>query len=362
MKYNLPLFLLLLFAACKNKEESIQAKRMDIHEAVYASGNIFPAEEYRVFSNADGNVLDLMVEEGDTVDKDQILMQIDRDVQLAKEKGSEVIYGIANKNISSNSPALLEYEAALQTLALKYKNDSTNYVRFQNLYKQEATSKIELEKAQLTYNASKNEFLAKKKGLERLKNQLKVEYENAQIQYKLNTKDANNYVIRSMMKGRVYELLKERGEMVRRNEAVALIGDLGAPIVRLSIDEVDLPKVRIGQDVFISIDMYANKIFKAKVTKIYPKLNRLDQSFRVDAKFVDTDIPNLYGLSLEANILISEKKNALCIPKSYFVSKDSLWLDIDGEKKLQKVETGISDFDFVEITKGITEQSKIYKP
>jgi multidrug efflux pump subunit AcrA (membrane-fusion protein) len=361
-KFKLIIAALVLLSACKSETESILPLKKDINEAVYAAGNIYPAKEYKVFSNADGNVLELLVEEGDTVALNQILMRVDRDVQMARAEGSEQIYNIANKNISTNSPVLIEYEAALQTIALKFKNDSTNYTRYQNLYKQEATSKVELERAQLNYFASKNEYYAKKKGLERLKNQLKVEFENAQTQYKLNAKDADNYVLKSMMNGRVYELLKEQGEMVRRNEAVALIGDLGTPMVRLTVDELDLPKIKIGQEVFIHIDMFNDRIFKAKVSKIYPKLNRLDQSFRVDAIFMDTDIPNLYGLSLEANIMVSEKKNALCIPKTFLVSKDSLWLDVDGEKSLRKIKTGISDFDFVEITEGITEQSIIYKP
>lgn len=362
MKPSLAFIALFALYSCKSNTDTIQASRKDIHEAVYASGNIYPMNEYKVFSNADGNVLELLVEEGDTVDLNEVLMRIDREVQLVKAEGSEKIYNIAQKNISQNSPVLIEYEAALQTLALKYKNDSINYTRFQNLYKEEASSRVETEKAMLSYQASKNEYLAKKKGLERLKNQLKVEYENAQTQYKINAKDADNYVIKSTMKGRVYELMKEQGEMVRRNEAVALIGELGLPMIRLTVDELDLPKVKIGQEVFIHIDMFNDRVFKAKITKIYPKLNRLDQSFRVDAHFIDTDIPNLYGLSLEANIMVNEKKNALCIPKTYLVAKDSLWLDVDGKKTLQKVSTGISDFDFIEITQGISEQSIIHKP
>lgn len=361
-KFKLLIAALVMLSACTSETESILPLKKDIHEAVYASGNIYPANEYKVFSNADGNVLELLVDEGDTVELNQLLMRIDRDMQVAKAEGSQAIYNIANKNISANSPVLIEYEAALQTISLKYKNDSSNYQRYKNLFKQEACSKADLERAELNYNASKNEYYAKQKGLERLKNQLKVEYENAQTQYKLNAKDADNYVLKSMMKGRVYELLKEQGEMVRRNEAVALIGDLGTPIVKLNIDELDLPKVKIGQVVVISIDMFADRVFKAKVSKIYPKLNRLDQSFRVDAIFTSTDIPNLYGLSLEANILIAEKKNALCVPKTYLVGKDSLWLEHDGEKLLQKIKTGISDFDFVEITEGLTESSKVYKP
>lgn len=354
--------LFLLFISCKDNTESTQAEIKNIQQAVYASGNIYPANEYKVFANADGFISNLKIEEGDTVILDQELMIIESDMQQARYESSEKIYDLAKTNLSNNSPAIQEYQAALSTLKQKLTIDSLNYTRFQNLYAQQACSKSDLEKASLQYVSTKNEYLAKKNGLSRLKNQLTVELKNAEAQYKVNAKDAKNYTVKSLMNGRVYDLLKEKGEAVRRNEPIATIGDYSDLKIKLIIDELDLPKLKINQKVLIKVDMFKDQVFEARLTKIYPKLNKYDQSFRADAVFVNAKLPDLYGLSLEANIIIDQKQNALCIPKNYLVSNDSLWIELNNEKTKIKIKKGVEDFDYVEIIEGITKDTKVYKP
>lgn len=356
------LVLFLLFTSCNDNSDSILPELKTINQAVYASGNIYPSEEYKVFANADGFITELKIQEGDSVLKDQDLMIIENDMQQARYESSEKIYDVAKSNVSNNSPVIEEYQAALNTLKQKLTLDSLNYTRFQNLYNQQACSKSDLEKATLQYTATKNEYLSKKSGLIRLKNQLTIDLKNAEAQYKVSAKDAKNYTIKSLMNGRVYELLKERGEAVRRNEPIAIIGDYSDLKIKLIIDELDLPKLKLNQKILIKVDMFKDQVFEAKLTKIYPKLNKYDQSFRADAVFVNSKMPDLYGLSLEANIIIDHKENALCIPKNYLISNDSLLIEQNNEKLKIKVIKGIEDFDYVEILEGINKDTKIFKP
>ena len=71
------------------------------------------------------------------------------------------------------------------------------------------------------------------------------------------------------------------------------------------MDEADLNKVHKGQKILITLDAWPDKQFVAVVDKIYPRLNKAEQSFRVDAKFEIAPPIGLYGLNLEANIIIS---------------------------------------------------------
>lgn len=354
--------LFLLFISCEENTETTKAEIKNIQQAVYASGNIYPSNEYKVFANADGFITELKIQEGDTVFKDQELMIIENDIQQARYESAEKIYELAKSNISVNSPALQEYQAVLNTLKQKLYIDSLNFTRFEKLYSQQACSKSDLEKASLQYVSTKNDYLAKKNGYSKLKNQLTIDLKNAEAQYKVNAKDATNYTVKSLMSGRVYDLLKEKGEAVRRNEPIATIGDYSDLKIKLIIDELDLPKLTINQKVFIKVDMFKDQIFEARLTKIYPKLNKYDQSFRADAVFVNAKLPDLYGLSLEANIIINQKDNALCIPKNYLVSEDSLWVNQNNERTKIKVKKGVEDFDYVEILEGITKETLIYKP
>jgi hypothetical protein len=97
------------------------------------------------------------------------------------------------------------------------------------------------------------------------------------------------------------------------------------------------------------------------VKKIYPKLNKAEQSFRVDAIFDEVPPVDLYGLNIEANILIREAKNILTIPRKYLLAGDSVAIHRDGKDLKVKVETGISDLSFVEIKKGISETDELIK-
>ena len=100
-------------------------------------------------------------------------------------------------------------------------------------------------------------------------------------------------------------------------------------------------------------------MFNARVSKVYPKLNRTDQSFRVDAEFIGEQPASYYGLTVEANIIISQNKHVLTIPKTYVTGSDSVWIEQDGKKQKVKFRKGAENFDLVEVKSGLSETSKL---
>jgi HlyD family secretion protein len=149
--------------------------------------------------------------------------------------------------------------------------------------------------------------------------------------------------------------------LVRRGEAVALLGNPNNVYLQLAVDETDFAKLKVNQEIVLKMDAYGDKVFKAKVTKIYPKLNKIDQSFRVDADFVGEAPEAYYGLTVEANIIISQNPKALTIPKSYLVGNDSVWIEEGKEKKKIKLQKGAENFELVEVKGGLTEKSILVK-
>jgi len=151
------------------------------------------------------------------------------------------------------------------------------------------------------------------------------------------------------------------GELVRKGEAVALLGNANGVYMQLAVDETDFAKLRIGQQVLVKMDAYGDRVFKAQVSKIYPKLNKIDQSFRVDADFVGEAPEAYYGLTVEANIVISQNPKALTIPKAYLVGRDSVLVQQNGETQKVKITKGAENFEIVEVKNGLTETSLIVK-
>jgi hypothetical protein len=199
--------------------------------------------------------------------------------------------------------------------------------------------------------------MAREKAWLRTKNQLYVDLQNSKSNFKVNAREGDNFRIRSFEVGKLYEIYKKQGELVRKGEAVALVGDANEVYAQLAIDEADFVKVQVGQGVLVKIDVYKDKVFKAKVTKLYPKLNKADQTFRVDAEFVGEKPNAYYGMTIEANIVISQNARVLTIPKNYLIDDDSVWIEENGEKKKIKIAKGVENLDLVEVKSGLTEKT-----
>ena len=353
--------LIYLGSSCKSKDETTSPVYKNLTEAVYASGNVFPKNEYKVVANADGYLQQQLVNEGDVVNRNQLMFGLESLSQDARSEAATNIYRQAEANYADNSPILAELEVALRNARTKLQNDSVNYVRFKDLFAQNATSKAEFEKAELTYTTSKNDVAARQKALARTKNQLYVDLQNSRSNFRVNTREGDNYRIKSIEAARVYEVYKKVGELVRRGEAVALLGNPNEVYLQLAVDETDFSKLKVDQEVLIKMDAYGDKVFKAKVTKIYPKLNKIDQSFRVDAEFVGESPAAYYGLTVEANIIISQNPKALTIPKEYLIGMDSVWVVEAKEKKKIKIVKGAENFDLIEVKAGLSEKSVLVK-
>lgn len=346
-----------LVSCKKSQNTSTSPQYKPLTEAVYASGNIFPKNEYKLTANADGFLVKQTAFEGDIISKNQLIFQLESVSQDARLEASSNILRQSEANFSDNSPILDELESQLKNARNKLSNDSINYNRYKELYERNATTRIEYERADLAYQTSKNDVSARRKAWLRTKNQLYVDLQNSKSNFKVNAREGDNFRIRSFEAGKLYEIYKKQGELVRKGEAVALVGDADAVFAQLAIDEADFVKVQIGQEILIKIDVYKDKVFKARVSKLYPKLNKADQTFRVDAEFIDEKPNAYYGMTIEANIVISQNPKVLTIPKNYLVGSDSVWIEENGDKKKIKITKGVENLDLVEVKSGLTEKS-----
>ncbi|WP_080056481.1 efflux RND transporter periplasmic adaptor subunit [Spirosoma aerolatum] len=350
---------LVMLTACKNGTDGLSPTYRDLTEAVYASGNIYPRNEYTVTADAAGILQKRLVNEGDSIQQNQLLFVLESATEDARQQAAANAYRQARANLGPNSPVLAELEAQVRNARTRLANDSINYNRFRELYGQNATSKAELERAELNYTLSKNNLRAQLNTLQRSRDQIQLDVANNRSQLVSSEEAGRNTRIRSRLNGKVYEVYKDPGEVVRVGDQLALVGSGNQLYAQLAVDESDFGRMRVGQEVVLKADVYPDKVFKARVSKIYPKLNRSDQSFRVDAEFVGERPDAYYGLTLEANIIISQNKHVLTIPKSYVVGTDSVWIDQDGKKQKIKFQKGAENFDLVEVKGGLTETSKL---
>lgn len=359
-----PIYLALLtmiIGSCRNGQDAIKPQVKPLMEAVYASGFVVAKDEYEVYSQAEGYLSEKLVTDGEEVKKGDPLFIIEADQQSSRYRLARESFEMATRNTGSGSPVLDELTASIETSKIKMQFDSLNFVRYANLLRSNATTRSEFDRMKLLYDNSKNEYGLQKSRYEKIKDQLYIELQNAKSQLQIASDESGRYTVRSQVDGKVFKTMKEKGELVRRNEAVAVVGKNNAFYLQLSVDELDVQRVKAGQHVLVKIDAYPNKIFKASVSKIYPMINKQLQSIRVDAD-LDEPLPGGFsGLALEANIVVRQKENALVIPKTVLLPGDSINIKTDDGVKKIKVEKGIETMDEVEIVEGLDSTGLIVK-
>jgi len=356
--YSLSIFI----AACGKSGEKINPVRKNIIETVYASGKILPVNEYKVFALANGTVKEKLLQEGDSVTAGSVIYKISNEAPSARLDAARSTLENSKSNLSPESRILEDLQLAMETAAAKFRYDSANYVRTKNLFDQDATSKSSVDNAWTLYTISLNQKKSAEVKYYAAKSDLNVAMQNAKSQMAAAQTDYDNYFIKSEADGTVFQLMKEAGEAVRAGEIVAMLGDRNGRVIKLSVDQQDIDKIRQGQEVLVKSDVSGNTVFHASITRIYPVMNEVDQTFRVDAEFRDSIHQPFVHSSVEANIIISKKENALIIPRAAMVSDDSVEVTIDGKRKNIFVETGIRTLDDVEILRGLDESSEVIMP
>ncbi len=351
--YILPI---LIFSTCGKSSQTIQPSIKPLMEAVYASGFVISDQEYQVFSQADGTLKQVVVKEGEIVKKGQPLLIVESTLQSTRYIMAKEAYEQAIRN---KAPVMAELEATLQSARSKMQFDSINFVRYANLLKSNATARVDYDRAEIQYKNSRNDFLAVKNRLIKTQNDLDLAIQNSYNQLKISEEESGNYVLRSDIDGMVFKIAKEKGELVRRSEVVAVVGKPDNFLLRLSVDELDIQRVKEGQEVAVKIDAYPDQLYRGKVSKVYPLVDTRQQSLRVDVLLTEK-LPGLFsGLAVEANIIIRQKDKALVIPRQSILPGDSVLISTNtGEKKV-KIIRGIETLEETEIISGLDAESKL---
>jgi HlyD family secretion protein len=351
--------ILLMLNGCTSRDEKINPSVKPLLETVYASGFVKAKDEYQVFADGEGYILQKHIEEGAEVKVGDLLYTLSTKQGQARSEIAKQNLQYAKRNNNLQSPILNELNAALGSAKTKKEFDSINYVRYLNLWNQKAVARIELDKMKLTFDNAKNEYQLIGNRYEKALLDVENNVFNAKQQVTIAEEDADKNQIRSMLQGRVFSLKKEKGEWVRRGESVAIIGQANSFFLTLQIDEVDIDKVKVGQNILVKADAYPDKIFKARLSKIYPLVNVRQQALQIDAELIDALPQSFSGLAVEANIIIRENAKALTVPTQAILPGDSVWVEEKGKPLKKKVQTGIRTFDEVEIVNGVDSQTVV---
>ena len=351
--------LFLSLSSCGGKDEQANPVVQDISESVYASGVIKAVNQYEVFSTTNGILSEIYVEEGDTVQSGTPLFKIDNTISVLSAENARLSMEQLKERSSGSSATLADLESKMMLAKEKFINDSVLFKRQQILWDQNIGSKLDLEKRELAFKSSKTEFHSASLQYELVKSDLEREYAQSKNNFLINQKRQNDFVITSKLNGVIFSVNKETGEYISTLTPIAIVGEASEFEIEMQVDEFDIVRIKNGQKVFISMDSYRGKVFEGVIKKIEPFMNERTRTFKVLADF--TKAPDILypNLSLEANVLIALKKNALTIPAGYLIDDNKVLIS---DNDTVTVTVGIANLQWVEIVDGLSEGQTVFKP
>lgn len=382
-----------------------EAKPSDIVEKVSASGKVQPETEVKISPDVSGEIIELNVEEGDSVVKGQLLLRIRPDNYQSMVDAQQAMVNTQRANLAQARARLSQAQA-------NYAQVEQNYNRNQPLFKQKVISQAEWQQIESNYLAAKAEVESARQSVRASD----FNVQNAQASLKDARENLNKTTIYAPVSGTVSKLNVEQGERVVGTSQMAgteimRIANLNNMEVRVNVNENDIIRVNLNDSVEVEVDSYASRDekFKGVVTAIANTAKDATTleavtEFEVRIRLINDSYDHLRGTSsrpfrpgmtASVDIITERKSNVLSVPLSSVTTRSA---NPEGDKKPQeedendqqdqnqqqpeaapaqvdevvfvydeatntvksvKVKTGISDFENIQILSGIEPGQKV---
>jgi HlyD family secretion protein len=308
-----------------------EVQRKRIERIVVATGTIEPERDVEVRSRIAGIVEKVHVDEGDVVEVDQPLVEIERDLLEAQVR---------------------EAQAALDGARVERHYAKVALDRSAELKSGGASS---LQK----YDDARSRYERARAGV----SQAEARLENLSTQLSYAT-------VRSPMAGRVLGVHVEEGAAVAPVTSVTggevLVSLAGTDKLFLEglVDENEVARVEVGQPARIRTEAFPDRIFEGFVSEIAPLGQRIQNVtyFEVDIEIVDPDAQKLRPrMSGDADIVTEVVDGALTIPETALrYGGDAIHVDTVVEASAPRIESkdveiGIVDGSTVQVLSGLAE-------
>lgn len=373
-----------------NKEEKIvpvqveNVKRLSITQTVSATGKIQPQTQVKINAEVSGEIIELPVNEGDKVNKGQLLVRIKPDTYLAERDQ-------AVANVNSSKSLIAQRQADMAKMDAEYK-------RAQELARKGLISEADLENSRAMHTVAKENLESAKFNLE-----------NSEAYLKRAKESLAKTSIYAPINGVVSQLISKPGERVSgssfmQGTEIMTISNLNVMEARVQVDENDVILISIGDTARVEIDAFQDKIFVGTVYQIANTattkgLGTQEEvtNFEVRILLNDENAQLRPGMSSSASIETDTKNNVLAVPLQSVTTREDKKMGMDSgqesgedsdaemaqvvqkkkedKKKPQEVvfavennlarkkpvQTGISDDNYIEIKTGLKEGQSIVK-
>lgn len=374
------------------KVSTEKAEKRTITEMVTANGKIQPEIEVKLAPDVSGEVVELEVNEGDEVEKGQLLVKINPDIYESALDRMEASLNTSKANLANAKARLAQVKA-------QFINAEANYKRNKKLWEDGVVSDADFENTKSNYEVAKADVEAAEQNVIAAKFNVK----SAAASLKEARENLSKTNIYAPMNGTISKLNIEKGERVVgtsqfEGTEIMRVANLSEMEVNVSVNENDIVRVEKGDTALIEVDAYINRKFKGVVTQIANSANTTgisaDQvtNFDVTIKILRESYKDLIdkengmnspfrpGMSASVDIQTETAYDVVTVPiqavttREDTTSTDSATATLNKKDEniyeclfvvsgnmvsLKRIETGIQDNKYIHVTKNLEEGEEV---
>ena len=285
-------------------------------------GTVQPVEEADISSRTSGALDELLVKEGDTIKKGQMLFQVDR-------QNLEDTVTVNRHNLEVAKDSLATAEVDLKVAKTVYRKEQIDYNRAKRLRE----SHVNLQKADAEIEKSAS-----------IVNYSKSKVEQQKVNLKIAEKNLEDSRVLAPFDGIVTSKMVEQGEYVNNGTPIIHIENQNALELSCLISGIYYDGIEPGKTkVILSLD---HKITgDAVLTYRSPSIEPQSRTFEIKVRLPDKT-PLVSGTLCDVNLVLAEREG-------YGLPTDAILLRKGGEYKVFAVRNGKAEL--IDITPGITE-------
>ncbi|MEN6328348.1 MAG: efflux RND transporter periplasmic adaptor subunit [Syntrophomonas sp.] len=262
-------------------------------DSIEATGTLSSVKESAMGFKKDEIITALNVQPGDHVKKGQVLATQDATT--------------LNSTLQQAIRSVEQDEISIKTSNLALKNNMKTLEQQQSLFDAGVISESELDTAK--DNVSKSEWEIATAKSKQLNDQSKVEQAQS---------DLDDATLVAPFDGIIGAVNGQVGQINGINSNSSTLLTVMSEDLELSalVNEADIGKIKVGQNVEFTSSSYSDQVFKGKVLRITPQAQTVSnvQYYPVLISCVDPDHKLFSGMSVSANIIIARKSNVLTVP------------------------------------------------